>query len=259
MPDGPRSLITICHGPTPATVENAPASLHTPQEGEAHIWYATLESLRPRAQEFAELLDPVEQERAQRFRFDHDRERFILGHGLLRSLLSRYLKRDGSLIRMARGPFGKPFLERKDLRFNMSDTKDAVLVAFTHRTEVGADIETMTRRVDHASVAEHYFTAPELQSILDASGGSDTRSQQKRRFLELWTRKEAVLKASGVGIMDDLKALRVDGERNTMLITHDAFVKMAAPEYHVITHSIGEDHVISLASPVAIRRVQFWN
>jgi 4'-phosphopantetheinyl transferase len=259
MPEGPRTLTTFCQGPSPATVLQAPASFQAPKDGEAHVWYATLESLRPRVQEFTDLLDPVEQERALKFRFDHDRERFILGHGLLRSLLGRYLKRDGSLIRMARGPFGKPYLERKDLRFNMSDTKDAVLVAFTHKLEIGADIETMTRRVDHVSVASHYFTAPELRSIQDAAGDPVSKPQEKRRFLELWTRKEAVLKASGVGIMDDLKALRVDGERNTMLITHEAFSKMAAPEYHVITHSIGDDHVISLASPVAIGRISIWN
>ena len=127
----PRSLIVHCPPVRVATVEIGPTPV-LPSENTVHLWYATLESLRPRLAELEALLDPVEQERAERFRFDVDRERFILGHGLLRSLLGKYLKRDASLVRMARGPFGKPYLERKDLRFNMSDTKDAVLIAFAN-------------------------------------------------------------------------------------------------------------------------------
>lgn len=222
------------------------------------MWFATLASLRPRMAAFHELLDPVELDRAARFRSAQDRERFILGHGLLRSLLGSYMERDGSLIRLARGPFGKPFLERKDLRFNMSDTKDAILIAFAHQNEIGADIETMKRSVDHINVAEHYFTPTEVRSIHEANTANGPE-QGKRRFLDLWTRKEAVLKASGVGIMDDLKALRVDGEKNAMLIEHEAFARMAAPEYLVRTYHVGADHLISLASPDRAVNAQLWN
>ncbi len=252
MPDrSHRTLIVHCS----ATAELRPAEpglVAPPADGHVHLWFATLESLRPRQDELRELLDPAEQERAQRFRFDADRERFILGHGLLRSLLGRYLKRDGSLVRMARGPFGKPYIERKDLRFSFSDTKDAILVAFASGHEIGADIETIHRNVDHDAVSGHYFTAPEVSEIQAAGAGA------KRRFLEFWTRKESVLKASGVGIMDDLRSLRVDGEHNTMVIAHEAFISMAAPEYHVHTWQIGADHLISLASPVKAKEVKVW-
>ena len=247
----PRSLIVHCPPVRVATVAIGPSPV-LPSRNAVHLWYATLESLRPRLAELEALLDPVEQERAQRFRFDVDRERFILGHGLLRSLLGKYLKRDASLVRMARGPFGKPYLERKDLRFNMSDTKDAILIAFANKLEIGADIETMARDVDHQAVSEHYFTAPEINAIVSA--GTDA----KRRFLEFWTRKEAVLKASGVGIMDDLRALRVDAVRNTMMIEHEAFITMAAEEYHVQTLHVGSQHVVSVASPVSLIDVNVW-
>jgi 4'-phosphopantetheinyl transferase len=250
-PPSHRSLTVHCPG-TRVVRPSPHGPITPPVNGSAHLWFATLESLRPRRDELAELLDPVEQERAQRFRFDGDRERFILGHGLLRSLLGKYLKRDGSLVRLARGPFGKPYLERKDLRFNFSDTKDAILVAFASKLDIGADIETFHRSVDHSAVSDHYFTVPEVKAIEQA--GADA----KRRFLEFWTRKEAVLKASGVGIMEDLRSLRVDGERNTMVITHGAFVSMAAPEYHVYSYAIGENHLISLASPEDLKEVMVW-
>lgn len=252
MPDKAHRPLTVHCAPTATLTPSTPGSVVLRAPDEVHLWFAKLESLRPRHAELYDLLDPVEQDRAQRFRFDADRERFILGHGLLRSLLGQYLQRDGSLVRMARGPFGKPFLEGKDLRFSFSDTKDAILVAFANGQEIGADIETMHRSVDHEAVSGHYFTPTEIRAIRDA--GVDA----KRRFLEFWTRKEAVLKASGVGIMDDLRALRMDGERNTMTIAHDAFVSMAAPEYHVRTWHVGPDHLISLASPEKPARISAW-
>jgi 4'-phosphopantetheinyl transferase len=270
-----RTLTVHC-APVSRLSPSPPGTIAPPGTDAVHLWYATLESLRPRHAELNELLDPVEQERAQRFRFNADRERFILGHGLLRSLLGKYLKRDGSLVRMSRGTFGKPYLERKDLRFSFSDTKDAMVVAFANKQEIGADIETMHRAVDHDAVSEHYFTAPEIKAIRDAgaSGSGSPRSTHllptatansssdkeasKRRFLEFWTRKEAVLKASGVGIMDDLRSLRVDGERNTMVIAHEAFISMAAEEYHVHTWHVGPDHLISLASPVKVKEMKVW-
>jgi|688.fasta_scaffold03149_13 4'-phosphopantetheinyl transferase len=253
MPDpGPRPLVVLCEDRGAIVPSAAPGSLHPPESGRVHLWYAPISSLRERIPHYADLLDPVEQDRMQRFRFEVDRDRFILGHGLLRTLLGRYLHRDASLIRMARGPFGKPYLERKSLRFNLSDTKDAVIIAFATELELGADIETMTRDVDHRAVSEHYFTATEIHGI-------GLAADPKRRFLELWTRKEAVLKASGVGIMEDLRILRVDGPRNSMLIDHEAFVALAAPQYHVRTWHVGGDHLVSLAAPEMLGEVDLFH
>lgn len=244
-----RTLVVHCSGPEDAAW-SAPAPVEVPSDQQVHLWFATLDRLRPRYDAFKDLLDPVEQDRAKRFRFKHDRERFILGHGMLRDLLGKYLKRDGSLIRMARGPFGKPYLERKKLRFNFSDTKDAVLIGFTTGQELGVDVETTAREVDHTAVSEHYFTRPEVAAIQASGAGA------KSCFLDFWTRKEAVLKASGVGIMDDLRSLRVDGPRNVMVIEHEAFIKMAAPEYHVRALRLGRDHFASFAVPKKVKEVK---
>ena len=67
-----------------------------------------------------------------------------------------------------------------------------------------------------------------------------------------------MLKASGVGIMDDLRALRVDAPHNAMTIEHEAFTTMAAPEYHLHTLHVGTDHLVSLASPVHVAEPVVW-
>jgi phosphopantetheinyl transferase len=201
-----------------------------------------------------------------------DRERFIIAHGLLRTLLGERLGARPEELHIARGPYGKPYIEGTDLRFNLSDTKDALLIAFAHGREIGVDIETMTRTVDHMAVGEHYFTPEEILAIREAGSiatlssgtvdppgrlpGAVVENTSKRRFLEFWTRKEAVLKASGVGIMDDLRVLRVDGAVNTMTITHEVFMQYAAESYHLRTWHLGEDHIISVAQEGTINGVR---
>jgi 4'-phosphopantetheinyl transferase len=250
MPAG-RPLTIHCTGPFP--LPDAPSGDAPLGAGHVHVWTSTLGAQRTAISALHALLDEEEKARAGRFRFDHDRERFIIAHGILRTLLGRYLDTAPFEVRMGRGPYGKPFVEGTDLRFNLSDTKDAVVLALTRGQEIGADIETMARTVDHIAVSEHYFTPDEIGSIRTAGN----EALEKRRFLELWTRKEAVLKASGVGIMDDLRVLRVGDPLNAMTITHEAFVRDAAAEYHVSTWHLGNDHIISLASPERIDRVVF--
>ncbi|MBK7087058.1 MAG: 4'-phosphopantetheinyl transferase superfamily protein [Flavobacteriales bacterium] len=163
-----------------------PDSTDLQEKNAVHLWFATLEELVPQASVLEALLDDEEIARADRFRFAPDRERFVLGHGLLRSLLGRYLNADGAALRIQRGPFGKPFLDDTELRFNLSDTKDALVLAVAWDHELGVDIETMTRRADHEAVAHHYFTPDEVARIQAA--GSD-ELVAKRCFLVTWTRK----------------------------------------------------------------------
>lgn len=213
-------------------------------DGEVQLLFATLAACRGEGARMLRVLDEDERARAARFRFAEDRERFVLGHGLLRDVLSGSLPADPASIRFVRGPHGKPFIEGAPMHFNFSDTKDAVLVGTAQGLEIGVDLETLHRRVDHEAVAGHFFTPAEVDELDGMPGEA-----RKRRFLELWTRKEAVLKASGVGIMDDLKEMRVLDGANPMRITHPAFSSLSANAYFVRTFMIGDAHVVSVAAP----------
>lgn len=209
--------------------------------GACTLVFSRLEQLRAEGERYWNLLDDTERSRAERFRFDYDRERFVLGHGLLRAVLGRLTGSDPAAIRYVRGPFGKPSLFDGGPHFNFSDTKDAVLIGLSSNGPIGVDLETMARAVDHAAVSGHYFTPEEVEEI-------NQSADAKRLFLEYWTRKEAILKASGVGIMEDLRSLGVNRERNSMTITHGDFERLAADRYHVRTWPVGDSHIISLAT-----------
>lgn len=232
-----RSLTVHCAGPLPDPTDRGRAWA---QDG-VHLRFALLSDLRERLDDFIRWLDAEEKARMDRFRFDLDRERFISAHGWMRELLGQRLGVPPEALRFRRGPHGKPVVEGHDLPFNLSDTKDAVVMAVSDAGEIGVDVETMARRVDHEAVSAHYFTPEETAHI---AAGEDP----KQRFLELWTRKEAVLKASGVGIMDDLHVLRVDQAENTCTIIHPAFIALAAPAYRVRTWHVDPHHIVSLAT-----------
>lgn len=243
-------------------------SIDVPVSGAADhgimLHFATLEDLSRRQNELEALLDRHERDRAARFVHDKDRLRYVLGHGFMREVLSAASGVPANSIDFTRGPHGKPSMNGSDFHFNFSDTKDAVLIGIGPE-ELGVDLETMERRVDHERVAEHYFTPEEVQEIGRASDKAQVSSakiqvvgdaapgseRSKRRFLEFWTRKEAVLKASGVGIMDDLKVLRVQDGTHDIPIAHQEFIRMAAVQYNVSTFALGKSHVISVASSAA--------
>ena len=243
-----RSLELHCEGPVLLSPADA-LPLTAPSDGRVHAWYAPLDRLDPFRSAWVEHLDPNERDRAERFRFARDRRRFELAHGLLRTILGHYLGRPPRSLAFERGPHGKPALTTGGLEFNLSDTKDAVLVGISSGQAIGADIETSDREVDHLAVGDHYFIPDEMEAIRAAGEGS------KERFLLYWTRKEAILKASGVGIMEDLRSLRVDLPFHSARITHPEFMRMAAPGYHVMSLQASPTHVISLAMPGRIQDV----
>jgi len=243
-----RSLTVHCSAVERASMETG---RHLDLGADIHIHFATLTSLVPLTEHYRDLLDAAELARLERFKFEVDEQRFLLGHGFLREVLGRYMERAARSVGFERGPYGKPVVPGASFHFNLSDTKDAVAVAICANMELGVDVETVDRNVDHINVGQHYFTVEEQASIVEADDG-------KRRFLEFWTRKEAVLKASGVGIMDDLRVLRVDQAENRMMITHDVFIAMAAPEYHVRTWAVDATHIVSLATPQRTTGIKFF-
>lgn len=141
-------------------------------------------------------LDPAECARADRFRFARDRARFIARRGLLRQFLARHIGGDPAEITYCAGPFGKPSLATGGPRFSTSHSHGIALFAIASDIEIGCDIERLDRRVDPDRTAEHLFTPQQVCALRQAA--PETRHQL---FFQCWTRKEAVAKALGTGLL----------------------------------------------------------
>jgi 4'-phosphopantetheinyl transferase len=162
---------------------------------EIHVWRASLDRPAAAVSTLGALLSPAELERAQRMRIDQVRNRFVVGRGLLRTLLGRYVGAPPRELELAYGEFGKPFLIHGGPRFNLSHSGGVALFAFSSSAEVGVDVEPANRKVEPLRIAGRFFSPSEVQTLR-----SLPQASQARAFLTCWTRKEAFIKARGDGL-----------------------------------------------------------
>lgn len=166
--------------------------------GEVHVWRAELDTESAARRTFRETLSDDERERAERFRFDKDRHRFITARVALRSILGRYLNITPREVRFSYNTRGKPALtpgHRSRLRFNLSHSRGLALCAVTAGREVGVDLEKIRGRPAGEKIAERFFSREETDAIRALPVG-----ERAAAFFACWTRKEACLKARGGGL-----------------------------------------------------------
>lgn len=164
--------------------------------GEIHLWRATLDDPIRLAGAEA-VLSREEIFRAGRFARMVDRERFIAAHGALRMVLGLYVSADPQSLEFRTGSMGKPALVQTftDLRFNLSHSGDIALIAVTRGREVGVDVERVQRDIEFDPIVEHYFDPTEAWDLRTAPA-----HERVEKFFDLWTRKEACVKAEGTGL-----------------------------------------------------------
>jgi 4'-phosphopantetheinyl transferase len=146
------------------------------------------------------ILSQVELDRNQRFRFAKDRHRDLISRALLRTELGKVLSLPADAIELEAGTHGKPQLTStlqstgEPLTFNVSHAGDWVILALSSQP-VGIDIEYTPRNNDVMAVAGRYFYGAELKELQAFSP-----DEQRERFFDYWTLKEAYIKARGEGI-----------------------------------------------------------
>lgn len=171
-----------------------------------HLWFLPLDRPAERVARLEALLSPLEVERANRFHLPVLRHRHAVAHGVLRELLGAYL---GAPFKMefSIGPKGKPALEKGDrpdpFHFNLAHSGDYALYGFA-RSELGVDIELMREDRDLLGLARRFFAPLEhatIQALPDAG--------RRAAFYQVWTRKEAYIKARGTGLSERLDGFDV--------------------------------------------------
>ncbi|MFQ3618033.1 MAG: 4'-phosphopantetheinyl transferase superfamily protein [Cyanobacteriota bacterium] len=166
---------------------------------DVHLWLVNVETCAESLPLFEQILSPDEHARAAKFRQASDRTRFITCRGILRHLLSRYTGLSPAAIRFSYGPYGKPVFaqpsgETLPLQFNLSHAGGLALYAFTLTNPIGVDLE-QHRPLDVPALARTFFSERE-RAVLEQV----PPAEQLAQFFQLWTCKEAYLKAIGLGL-----------------------------------------------------------
>ncbi len=178
--------------------ESAPVDYTLPS-GEVHVWRMELDQPAERVEALGRSLSAEELARANRFQFDRDRQHFVVARGLLRFLLGRYTAREPEHVAITYGNYGKPELLAsvgRSLSFNVSHAGDQALMAFTPDQQIGVDIEAKRPLPDLETIAAQFFS-PHEQAALRSLPLED----RVDAFYNIWTRKEAFIKATGYGLM----------------------------------------------------------
>jgi 4'-phosphopantetheinyl transferase len=213
-----------------------------------HVWFRFTEGLneedisRARA-----VLAPGERDRCNRFVLARDQDNFAVAHALLRQALTFH--GDGrspdSWVFVADSN-GKPGLEagQSDLAFNVSHTDGLVACGLASTESLGVDVESTERNTDADLIAERYFSREEVAELAAYAG-----LERHTRFIELWTLKEAFLKATGKGLRG-ISQLQFRPSDDT---THD--------EWHFALFAPSPDHRLAVAARSGQRieyRVRAW-
>jgi 4'-phosphopantetheinyl transferase len=166
---------------------------------EVHIWLAQCPAITAAdvMARYREIMNEEEVARQARFRFERDRHRDLVARALVRTTLSHYADLAPEQWRFSKGEHGKPSIVEPPLplRFNLSHSHDLVACAVALHHDVGVDIECSGRHNDVLAIARRYFSATESAELFALP-----TEQQRDRFFDYWTLKEAYIKARGEGI-----------------------------------------------------------
>jgi len=128
-----------------------------------------------------------------------DRMRFLWGRVMLRALTPTWIRTASRQLAIDKEEKGKPFLTNAAVEFNLSHAGDWVSLALSS-SPVGIDIEVVQKRTYWTQIAHRYFSENEVEWLFS----TPEEAEQLQRFAQIWTQKEAYVKATGVGLMQAL-------------------------------------------------------
>ncbi len=219
-----------------------------------HIWKTDLNQNEQVIAEYRQYLSQDEQARADRFLFDKHRNRYTVARGVLRKLLARYLNLRPNEIEFNYTQHGKPQIAYSDLKFNVSHSHEVAVYVFNLHHEVGVDCEQLNHKHAEQDLAQRFFAKNEYQRLIQLP-----ESQRHLAFFNLWTRKEAFIKAIGLGLSYPLNKFEVSfypDEEPAILAIHDD--PAAVSKWSVAAFKPTDDYVAAVVVEGAIGKIEYF-
>lgn len=175
---------------------------------EVHVWALPLDAPQHVVERLSPALSDDERTRADRFVFERDRRRFVAARGWLRAVLGQCLGVDAGEVRFEYSAAGKPSIaprpNQRPLHFNLSHSEELAVVAVTPLAPLGVDVERVRPLDDADALVARFFSRNEHRAF-----SALPADQRPPAFFALWTRKEALLKATGEGLGQPLSLVEV--------------------------------------------------
>jgi 4'-phosphopantetheinyl transferase len=171
---------------------------------DVHVWVAATDIGVEECGRYRAILSIDERARANRFVFEADRIRYVASHGLMRVRLGEYSDTRPENLEFGAGVHGKPYLSdpATPLQFNLSHSGTLAVLAVTCSCPCGVDVEIVRSKINTEAIAGRFFCSHE-----NAWLRSRPALQSRHGFFRLWAVKEAILKASGMGLSLPLSSI----------------------------------------------------
>lgn len=201
-------------------------------------------------------LTPDERARAARFIAERARDHFTIARGRLRQILGPLCGCPPAELRFVVAEGGKPRLDDEStrLRFNLAHSNELMLCAITRDREVGIDVEHTRTEFEHEAIARRYFSEHEAQCL-----AAMPPALARDAFFACWTRKEAVIKATGEGMARPLDSfvVSVDPLHGAMLSADPALGRPDEWSLVPVPLPPGYHGTVAVRATVAMR-VWWW-
>ncbi|MEJ2412984.1 MAG: 4'-phosphopantetheinyl transferase superfamily protein [Anaerolineales bacterium] len=217
--------------------------------GILHIWKADLEAWTTRAELLAELLSEAELERLGRYKIPAKKTEFTLSRGLLRLVLGSYLGHDPASLDICINQQGKPYLPNQELRFNVSHSGKLLLCACSLHQSIGIDIQQIYAISSLETIAKRFFSFAEREYLAANQSPRDV-------FFEIWTAKEAYLKAVGAGFQGSPTDVSLLPDHNQTGRFRVSTPSVGKQNWSIYKLEVGKGFKAALAAEQEIREFQ---
>jgi len=211
-----------------------------------HLWKTDIRNYsRKQLTALLGLLSAKELKKLQLIKTIEERKRYIIAKATLRQLLSRYHRVNPQKLAFSRNASHKPFLHPNpdSTQFNLTQAKHKILLAFrfnARNTSVGIDMENLESAYDYNWIINKYFHNDEKKAVRESNG--------RHLFFKFWTRKEALLKAVGTSMLEEMPVLNTAGESNVCDVKNETFHRLTQRPYYLTSFKIGDQYLASLAT-----------
>ena len=176
--------------------------MHRPMLAPGHVdlWITRIDlSNNPILREqYRKLLSRGEHERADRLKISRVRNEYLVARSLVRHVLSHYADVPPSIWSFVQNAYGKPIVSApwsEFAAFNLSHSAGMVVCAVAAEGYIGVDVESLQRKTTGIELARRFFSDAEVSSL-----EACPPEMLHEKFLQIWTLKEAFIKAIGHGL-----------------------------------------------------------
>ncbi len=225
-------------------------------QNEIQLWYAAFDANAAKIDKYKNLLSQKEVLKASKFKFQIDKNRFIISRAILKCLLGGYLKIGPNEIILQTGEYGKPdFANKENLKFNISHSGNLLVLGFIKDIEIGVDVEKVKDDFDVMNIAQKFFSKREIKTLYALP-----EDEKQKAFYRCWTRKESFIKAKGSGLSFPLDSFTVslDTDQDAKLL-ETSWDRSEQIRWNMFSFLPAEGYIGAVSIPLKAASIRYRN